>query len=104
VRLWSQAQTLVLAGYRGIELAENGDPAPAASLIQRQRWGVLNQRIFELASDIGGPEALDPELPFAHLLLASRGWTIGGGTTEIQRNMIAERVLGLPKELKAAGR
>ena len=104
MRLWSQAQTLVLAGYRGIELAENGDPAPAASLIQRQRWGVLNQRIFELASDIGGPEDLNPELPFAHLLLASRGWTIGGGTTEIQRNMLAERVLGLPKELKASSR
>jgi alkylation response protein AidB-like acyl-CoA dehydrogenase len=104
MRLWTEAQTLVLAGYRGIELAENGDPAPAASLIQRRRWGMLNQRIFELAADIGGPEGLDPELPFAHLLLASRGWTIGGGTTEIQRNMLAERVLGLPKELKASGR
>jgi alkylation response protein AidB-like acyl-CoA dehydrogenase len=101
VRLWSQAQTLVLAGYRGVELAEHGQPASAASLIQRLRWGVLNQRIFELAADLAGWEALDPSTPLGGLLLASRGWTIGGGTSEIQRNMLAERVLGLPREVRA---
>jgi alkylation response protein AidB-like acyl-CoA dehydrogenase len=100
VRLWSRAQALVLAGYRGIELAERGDAAPAASLIQRLQWGVLNQRMFELACDVGGLAALTPDQPFTHLLLASRGWTIGGGTTEIQRNMLGERVLGLPREQK----
>jgi alkylation response protein AidB-like acyl-CoA dehydrogenase len=100
IRLWSQAQALVLAGYRGLELAEHGDPAPAASLIQRLRWGVVNQRIFELAADLAGPEALDPTTPLGNLLLASRGWTVGGGTTQIQRNMLAEKVLGLPREIK----
>lgn len=100
VRLWSQAQTMVLAGYRGLELAELGTPAPAASLIQRLRWGLLNQRMFELAADLAGWEALDPTTPLGGLLLASRGWTIGGGTSQIQRNMLAERLLGLPREIK----
>ncbi len=100
IKLWSQAQTLVLAGYRGLELTEHGETAPAASLIQRLRWGLLNQRIFELAADLAGWEALDPTRAIGQLLLASRGWTIGGGTTQIQRNMLAEKVLGLPREVK----
>jgi alkylation response protein AidB-like acyl-CoA dehydrogenase len=109
IRLWSQAQTMVLAGYRGLALAERSTAhtgaAPAASLIQRLRWGLLNQRIFELAADMAGWEALDPAHPIGQLLLASRGWTIGGGTSQIQRNMLAEKVLGLPREVRqrAAG-
>jgi alkylation response protein AidB-like acyl-CoA dehydrogenase len=100
VRLWSQAQTMVLAGYRGLAQAEDGLAAPASSLIQRLRWGLLNQRIFELAADLAGWAALDPSTPLGGLLLAARGWTIGGGTSQIQRNMLAERVLGLPREVK----
>jgi alkylation response protein AidB-like acyl-CoA dehydrogenase len=99
VSLWAQVQALTLAGYRGIALAEQGDPTPAASLLQRLRWGLLNQRIFELGAELEYMAGTG-ESTFSHLMLVSRGWTIGGGTSEIQRNMLAEKVLGLPKEPK----
>jgi alkylation response protein AidB-like acyl-CoA dehydrogenase len=63
------------------------------------------QRVGELATEMLGPEAMlwlgDPhapdkaEWPRAHM--NSYGFTIGGGTSEIQRNILGERVLGLPK-------
>jgi alkylation response protein AidB-like acyl-CoA dehydrogenase len=63
----------------------------------------LSQQISELAFELGGPRAacwegeeLSPE---AHGLLDSRRLTIAGGTSEIQRNIVAERVLGLDREI-----
>jgi alkylation response protein AidB-like acyl-CoA dehydrogenase len=65
------------------------------------QWGLLNRRLFETAALLRGADALvgDDE-PWGTLLLASRGWTIGGGTTEVQRNMLGEKILGLPREPK----
>ena len=68
------------------------------------QWGLLSRRLFETAAGLRGAEALllgdgDGD-PWGTLLLASRGWTIGGGTTEIQRNMLGEKILGLPREPK----
>ncbi|HVL80424.1 MAG TPA: acyl-CoA dehydrogenase family protein [Actinomycetota bacterium] len=66
-------------------------------------WG---QRLCELAFDAGGPSShLSRHDPRARAgggwqdaLLYSRALTIGGGTTEVQKNIIGERILGLPKE------
>ena len=69
------------------------------------QWGLLNRRLFETAALLRGADALllgGDEDPWGTLLLASRGWTIGGGTTEIQRNMLGEKILGLPREPKPA--
>jgi alkylation response protein AidB-like acyl-CoA dehydrogenase len=70
------------------------------------RWSEYARRVGALSMDLLGPEALvvgeDYDLnPWQHAFLNTRTQTIWGGTAEIQRNIIAERVLGLPKEPKS---
>jgi len=57
----------------------------------------LNQRRWELAVRMAGTEALLWEHPIGRQWLRSRGNSIEGGTSEVQRNIVARRVLGLPK-------
>jgi alkylation response protein AidB-like acyl-CoA dehydrogenase len=104
VAAWIEAQVFRLNGYRGVATAAQGLHSPVA-WTQRMQWGLLNCRLLETASALRGADALlldGADDSWGALLLASRGWTIGGGTTEIQRNMLAERILGLPKEPKRA--
>jgi len=105
VAAWVEAQLFRLNGYRGVAAAVRGESS-AAPWTQRMQWGLLTRRLFETAADLRGPDALllgdGGDDPWNTLLLASRGWTIGGGTTEIQRNMLAEKILGLPREPKLA--
>jgi alkylation response protein AidB-like acyl-CoA dehydrogenase len=56
-----------------------------------------NQEITELAADVLGADALNQESAWAYRIQRSRGNSIEGGTTEILKNIIAERVLGLPR-------
>ena len=64
-------------------------------------WSDTNQQATQLAADIVGPQALTYGNDWSYELLRARGNTIEGGTTEILKNIVAERVLGLPR-LKAA--
>jgi alkylation response protein AidB-like acyl-CoA dehydrogenase len=65
----------------------------------------LNLRIMRLATDLLGPEGLverargttDEASEWLRRILAARAFTIGGGTSEVQRNIIGERALGLPR-------
>jgi len=65
----------------------------------------MYQRMLETALAMEGPYAQllkgSPHVPdggqWPHLMLYSRGRTIAAGSSEIQRNIIAERVLGLPR-------
>ena len=88
-------------------LATGQDPGPAGSAsINKIRWSEYERRLLELALDILGPESLvageDYQLShWQQTFLQTRTHTIWGGTAEIQRNIIAERVLGLPKEVQA---
>jgi len=66
----------------------------------RLAFAELAQRLHRAAIDILGPEAL-VDGPWVHDYLESYSETIAGGTAEIQRNIIAERILGLPREPKA---
>ncbi len=63
-------------------------------------WSETNQMLTQLAVDIVGPEALTSGTSWSYELLRARGNTIEGGTTEVLKNIVAERVLGLPR-LKA---
>lgn len=65
--------------------------------MMRLHFAELAQRIYRTAMDILGPEALILS-GWTHDYLESYSETIAGGTAEIQRNIIAERVLGLPRE------
>jgi alkylation response protein AidB-like acyl-CoA dehydrogenase len=60
-------------------------------------WSETNQQLTQLAADLIGPRALAAGGSWSYELMRARGNTIEGGTTEILKNIVAERVLGLPK-------
>jgi alkylation response protein AidB-like acyl-CoA dehydrogenase len=86
-----------LTAYRGLTAIEKyGQPGPEGSLT-KWMWSDTNQRLTQLAADLLGPNALRADDPWAYELLRARGNSIEGGTTEVLKNIVAERVLGLPK-------
>jgi alkylation response protein AidB-like acyl-CoA dehydrogenase len=86
-----------LTAYRGLTATEKyGQPGPEGSLV-KWMWSDTNQRLTQLAVDLLGPGALRAGDPWAYELLRARGNSIEGGTTEVLKNIVAERVLGLPK-------
>jgi alkylation response protein AidB-like acyl-CoA dehydrogenase len=60
-------------------------------------WSETNQLLTQFAADLLGPTALTAGSYWAYELLRARGNSIEGGTTEVLKNIVAERVLGLPK-------
>jgi alkylation response protein AidB-like acyl-CoA dehydrogenase len=60
-------------------------------------WSETNQQLTQFAADLLGPSALTAGGRWAYELLRARGNSIEGGTTEVLKNIVAERVLGLPK-------
>jgi alkylation response protein AidB-like acyl-CoA dehydrogenase len=104
-QLHIEAETMRLNAYRGLtKTMQSGIPGPEGSLGKWQ-WADINQRIAELALDIEGayaPLARGDEHAvgggaWQYSFLRSRANSIEGGTTDILKNIIAERVLGLPK-------
>jgi len=92
-----RTETLRLTAYRGLTAIEKyGQPGPEGSLL-KWIWSDTNQRLTQLAADVVGPEALAAGGSWSYELLRARGNSIEGGTTEILKNIVAERVLGLPK-------
>ncbi len=73
-----------------------GIPGPEGSVAKLQ-WSHTNQAMTELAIEIGGIELLERDSLWAYRFLRARANSIEGGTTEILKNIVAERVLGLPK-------
>jgi alkylation response protein AidB-like acyl-CoA dehydrogenase len=92
-----RTETLRLTAYRGLTAIEKyGQPGPEGSLL-KWIWSDTNQQLAQLGADLLGPAALEAGTPWAYELLRSRGNSIEGGTTEVLKNIVAERVLGLPK-------
>ena len=92
-----KAEILRLTAYRGLTAIEKyGQPGPEGSLT-KWMWSETNQQLTQFAADLLGPRALLANDPWAYELLRARGNTIEGGTTEVLKNIVAERVLGLPK-------
>jgi alkylation response protein AidB-like acyl-CoA dehydrogenase len=91
------AEALRLGALRSLSTQmQTGTPGPEGSLSKWQ-WGAINQELTELATDVLGPEGLERDEEWTYKLLRSRANSIEGGTTEVLKNIIAERVLGLPK-------
>ncbi|HEX3947920.1 MAG TPA: acyl-CoA dehydrogenase family protein [Acidimicrobiales bacterium] len=86
----------------------DGPVAPPEASIAKLFWGSWHRRLGELAMDLRGPAAMVAErFPYEldesqRSFLFSRSETIYGGSNQIQRNIIGERVLGLPAEPKGA--
>ena len=83
-------------------LSPEGDGVSRAALTYKLYWSNWRRDLGELAMDVMGPPAeTAADGPMAQLVamfLRSRAETIYAGTNEIQRNIIAERGLGLPRE------
>jgi alkylation response protein AidB-like acyl-CoA dehydrogenase len=104
-QLFIEAETMRLNAYRGLtKTMESGIPGPEGSLGKWQ-WADINQGLTELALEIEGAWAAlgrgsDGAIAngaWQYSFLRSRANSIEGGTTDILKNIIAERVLGLPR-------
>jgi alkylation response protein AidB-like acyl-CoA dehydrogenase len=116
VDAWIRTEVLRLTNVRAAQLAEAGTPGPEGS-VAKLGLALQNQLVTELTVDLLGPEGMllpaddQPEVDPDDLLattyrvrdpqrsfLRARANTIEGGTTEVMRNILGERVLGLPRE------
>ena len=92
-----RAEVLRLTAYRGLTAIEKyGQPGPEGSLT-KWMWSQTNQQLTQFAADLLGPAALVAGGSWSYELLRARGNSIEGGTTEVLKNIVAERVLGLPR-------
>jgi alkylation response protein AidB-like acyl-CoA dehydrogenase len=128
VRFYSKIQILRINGLRNLTAAVSGSKDMGTIVLgatNKMFWSEMHQAAMELALDIWGAEAMlidsgpesgswpgaqrerrrsgYPVSPMMSAFFFSRSETIWGGTSQIQRNIVGERVLGLPKEPKAPG-
>jgi alkylation response protein AidB-like acyl-CoA dehydrogenase len=113
MKLWIEAEALRLTNIRAGQNRTAGNPGPEGS-IAKLKFAEVNMAIYELCVDLLGADALvgyDYEMRRAEhlgltgppgssrkMFLRARANSIEGGTSEIQRNILGERVLGLPGE------
>jgi alkylation response protein AidB-like acyl-CoA dehydrogenase len=93
-----EARALQLNGYRALTaMKRNGIPGPEGSILKLM-WSELNQRMTETAVDVAGAAGqVGESAGWKYQFLRSRANTIEAGTSEVLRNILAERVLGLPR-------
>jgi alkylation response protein AidB-like acyl-CoA dehydrogenase len=106
--LYVDAQAMWFMGYRGFAKFARGEASPEHSVL-KLFGSETAQRAARLATEAQGVEALDVDFqgrtfddsfgpaPWMRRYLVSYGATISAGASEIQRNIIAQRVLGLPR-------
>jgi alkylation response protein AidB-like acyl-CoA dehydrogenase len=119
-RLWIETEVLRLTILRAESAERSGAPGPAGSIL-KLAFGAVAQGIAEFCTTIDGAAGLlvdytpEPDRPIgttaapaeqsasetAQALLTAQALTIAGGTTNINKNIVAERVLGLPRERRA---
>jgi alkylation response protein AidB-like acyl-CoA dehydrogenase len=123
MQYYSKIQILRINGLRNLTAAISGAKDPgviALGATNKMFWSEMHQRAMELAIDVFGADAMlidtgpamgswpgavrdgrregYPVSPMMSAFFFSRSETIWGGTSQIQRNIVGERVLGLPKE------
>jgi alkylation response protein AidB-like acyl-CoA dehydrogenase len=98
-QLMIESEVLRLNAYRGLSaIMRGGVPGPEGSL-GKWHWSEVNQSLTEAAMQIAGPRAMlsESDSNWTYRFLRARANSIEGGTTEILKNIVAERVLGLPR-------
>src|SRR2546422_141124 len=92
-----ELRPLRYTNYRSLGTYERtGIPGPEGSAI-KLRWSEQNQRMTKLGRELLGADGILDDGWWHHQQLRSRGNTIEAGTSEVLRNIVAERVLGLPR-------
>jgi 3-oxochol-4-en-24-oyl-CoA dehydrogenase len=91
---------LSLLGERVLAEAAGGDEPGAAQAVIKLAWSHVMQRLGEVHFDLCGARGLvaPPDHAAVERFLRVRSSTIAAGTTEILSNVLAERVLGLPRD------
>jgi alkylation response protein AidB-like acyl-CoA dehydrogenase len=112
MQVWIEAEVLRLTNIRAAQARRIGNPGPEGS-IAKLMFAEVNERIYEMCVNLLGSQALvgydytmrraqlglvGPPGSGRKMFLRSRANSIEGGTSEIQRNILGERVLGLPGE------
>src|SRR5207249_171096 len=115
-KIYAELEVQRYAGLRVLSALNRGESPGAASSITKLSYTEFEKRYYELALEILGPwgqlvtareefEEIDTSSgepgTWATAFLWSRAGTIYSGSSEIQKNIIGERVLGLPKEVRA---
>ncbi len=103
--LATDAAALRCTQYRQVTRRVRGEPPGPEASVAKLFGTELNLRIVDFASELLGPAGLidrrsgvtDDTTKWLRRILAVRAFTIGGGTSEVQRNIIGERVLKLPR-------
>jgi alkylation response protein AidB-like acyl-CoA dehydrogenase len=114
-RSWIEAEVLRLTNLRAGQNRKAGNPGPEGS-IAKLMFAEVNKRIYELCIDLLGADALigydytmrrsealglvGPPGSARKMFIRSRANSIEGGTSEIQRNILGERILGLPGDVR----
>jgi len=115
VRSWIEAEVLRLTNIRAGQNRKAGNPGPEGS-IAKLMFAEVNKRTYELCIDLLGPAGLvgydytmrrseglglvGPAGSARKMFIRSRANSIEGGTSEIQRNILGERILGLPGDVR----
>jgi alkylation response protein AidB-like acyl-CoA dehydrogenase len=107
---WVEAEVLRLTTLRAVAQREAGNPGPEGSVVKALA-SELNRRVYNLCIDLLGaegalyssyemrrPDEINEARDVHQTFLRSRANTIEGGTSEVMRNILGERVLGLPGE------
>jgi alkylation response protein AidB-like acyl-CoA dehydrogenase len=97
-RLIAEGHAIDLLGMR-VTLKQLSGTEPGATGSVRKLLGMRHaQRVAEECWSLTGPEGADGGTRWSRAVLFTRALTIGGGTTDIQLNIIGERILGLPRD------
>ncbi len=115
MRLWIESEVLRLTNMRASQNRKAGNPGPEGS-IAKLMFAEVNKRVYDLCIDLLGADGLvgydytmrrsealglvGPAGSSRKMFLRSRANSIEGGTSEIQRNILGERILGLPGDVR----
>jgi alkylation response protein AidB-like acyl-CoA dehydrogenase len=94
-RVYLEGELLKLLSQRAISGALHGREMGPESSIAKLVWSEAEQHLGEVAGDVLGPDANTGR--WGRDRVAMRSYTIAGGTTQVNKNIIAQRVLGLPR-------